>query len=102
MFKVQIESDGPLGHLSGGVVPDIKKILEERHGVNDFEDLWMITELQINENNPNFIEIDTWVNNGKTEDRLYLTSVIVATTELKALVAAAEVLRRDYDGQASA
>jgi hypothetical protein len=101
MFKVQIESDSPLGHLAGGVIPDVKKMIEERHGVNDFEDLWMITELEINENNPNFIEINTWVNNGKTEDRLYLTSVIVSVLELEALIAACKILLRAYDGQAS-
>lgn len=102
MFKVQIESDESFGHIAGGMVPEVKGIIEKRHGVNDFEDLWTITELSINENNPNFIEIDTWVNNGKTEDRLYLTSVIVSATELKALLAAADVLRRDYDGLPSA
>lgn len=95
MFKVQIESDSPLGHLSGAMTPEVKKILEERHGVNDFEDLWMITELEINDHNPNFIEVSTWVNNGKTEDRLYLTNFMVSVTELEALVAAAKILNRD-------
>lgn len=95
MFKVQIESDGVFEHLASNMIPEVKKILEERHGVNDFEDLWMITELEISDHNPSFIEVNTWVNNGKSEDRLYLTNFLVSVNELEALVAAAKILNRD-------
>lgn len=101
MFKVQIESDCAFGHVSSTMIPEVKRILEERHGVNDFEDLWTITELEICDSNPNFIEVNTWVNNGNPEDRLYLTSFIVSAMELDALLAAAKVLRQGFDGPVS-